>query len=165
MAVQRGVAAIAKFAAAARAAGASDIRAVATSAVREASNREEFRAAARAAGGVTVEVLGETEEARLIHLGVSRGFPLGDRVACIFDIGGGSTEFIVADEERPFFLHSVRLGSLRLYEQYLRDEDARSPRYGAMEKTASGLPFASTCPLVVLSAPRICEGRPDGSLT
>ncbi|MFY9779283.1 MAG: Ppx/GppA phosphatase family protein [Candidatus Baltobacteraceae bacterium] len=133
-AVQRGVAAIAKFAAAARAAGASDIRAVATSAVREASNREEFLAAARAAGGVTVEVLGETEEARLIHLGVSRGFPLGDRVACIFDIGGGSTEFIVADEERPFFLHSVRLGSLRLYEQYLRDEDARSPRYGAMEK-------------------------------
>ncbi|MGP6158990.1 MAG: HD domain-containing protein [Vulcanimicrobiaceae bacterium] len=133
-AVQRGVAAIAKFAAAARAAGASDIRAVATSAVREASNREEFLAAARAAGGVSVEVLGETEEARLIHLGVSRGFPLGDRVACIFDIGGGSTEFIVADEERPFFLHSVRLGSLRLYEQYLRDEDARSPRYGAMQK-------------------------------
>ncbi len=133
-AIQRGVAAIAKFAAAARAAGASDIRAVATSAVREASNREEFLAAARAASGVTVEVLGETDEARLIHLGVSRGFPLGDKVACIFDIGGGSTEFIVADQERPYFLHSVRLGSLRLYEQYLRDEDARSPRYRAMEK-------------------------------
>jgi exopolyphosphatase/guanosine-5'-triphosphate,3'-diphosphate pyrophosphatase len=119
--VQRGVAAIAKFAAAARAAGASDVRAVATSAVREASNREEFLAAVRAASGVDVEVLGDVEEARLIHLGVSRGYPLRGRVACIFDIGGGSTEFIVGDAERAFFLHSVRLGSLRLFDEYIRD--------------------------------------------
>src|SRR5271155_3229949 len=89
-AVQRGVAAIARFAEAARSAGASDIRAVATSAVREASNREEFLAAVRATSGVDVSVLDDVEEARLIHLGVSRGFPLGGRVACIFDIGGGS---------------------------------------------------------------------------
>ena len=123
-AVQRGVAAIAKFAEAARAAGASDIRAVATSAVREASNRDEFLAAVRATSGVSVEVLDDVEEARLIHLGVSRGFPLGGRVACIFDIGGGSTEFIVGDEDRPFFLHSVRLGSLRLFDEYLVDESA-----------------------------------------
>src|ERR1700719_4107231 len=65
-AVQRGVAAIAKFAEAARAAGAEDIRAVATSAVREASNRDAFLAAARAAAGVEVELLSEAEEARLI---------------------------------------------------------------------------------------------------
>ncbi|HMD02449.1 MAG TPA: Ppx/GppA phosphatase family protein [Candidatus Baltobacteraceae bacterium] len=131
-AVQRGVAAIAKFADAARAAGASDVRAVATSAVREAGNREEFLAAVRATSGVAVEVLTETEEARLIHLGVSRGYPIGDRVACIFDIGGGSTEFIVADGDRPFFLHSVRLGSLRLFDEYLRDGE--SPlRYAALE--------------------------------
>jgi exopolyphosphatase/guanosine-5'-triphosphate,3'-diphosphate pyrophosphatase len=120
--VQRGVAAIAKFADAARAAGASDVRAVATSAVREASNRDEFLAAVRATSGTEVEVLGDVEEARLIHLGVSRGYPLRGRVACIFDIGGGSTEFIVGDAERPFFLHSVRLGSLRLFDEYLRDE-------------------------------------------
>jgi len=121
-AVQRGVAAIAKFAEAARNAGASDVRAVATSAVREASNREEFLAAVRATCGIEIEVLDDVEEARLIHLGVSRGFPLGGRVACIFDIGGGSTEFIVGDAERAFFLHSVRLGSLRLYDEFLRDE-------------------------------------------
>ncbi len=133
-AVQRGVAAIAKFAAAARTAGASDIRAVATSAVREASNRDEFIAAVRATCGVTVEVLGDVEEARLIHLGVSRGYPLGGKVACIFDIGGGSTEFVVGDAERAFYLHSVRLGSLRLYDEYLRDDSATSLGYRALEK-------------------------------
>jgi exopolyphosphatase/guanosine-5'-triphosphate,3'-diphosphate pyrophosphatase len=133
-AVQRGVAAIAKFAEAARNAGASDIRAVATSAVREASNRDEFLAAVRATSGIGVEVLGDVEEARLIHLGVSRGFPLAGRVACIFDIGGGSTEFIVGDEERAYFLHSVRLGSLRLYDEYLSDETALALGYRALDK-------------------------------
>jgi exopolyphosphatase/guanosine-5'-triphosphate,3'-diphosphate pyrophosphatase len=132
-AVQRGVAAIAKFVEISRAAGAHEVRAVATSAVREASNRDEFLAAVRATSGIGVEVLSETEEARLIHLGVSRGYPLGERVACIVDVGGGSTEFIVADGERPFFLHSVRLGSLRLYDEYLNDESASALGYRALE--------------------------------
>ncbi len=123
-AVQRGVAAIAKFAAAAHAAGAADVRAVATSAVREASNRDEFLAAVKASSGLTVEILPEDEEARLIHLGVSRGYPIGDRVACIVDIGGGSTEFIVGDGHRPFFLHSVRLGSLRLFDEFLANGES-----------------------------------------
>jgi exopolyphosphatase/guanosine-5'-triphosphate,3'-diphosphate pyrophosphatase len=138
-AMQRGVAAIAKFAQAARDAGASDVRAVATSAVRESSNRQEFLAAARAASGVEVEVLPDVEEARLIHLGVSRGYPLRGRVACIFDIGGGSTEFIVGDADRPFFLHSVRLGSLRLYDEYLRDESAATIGMRALEKHVRAL--------------------------
>jgi exopolyphosphatase/guanosine-5'-triphosphate,3'-diphosphate pyrophosphatase len=120
-AVARGVAAIARFAASARAAGAVDIRAVATSAVREASNGDEFVAAVRASSGIEIEVLGDVEEARLIHLGVSRGFPLAGKTACIFDIGGGSTEFIVGDEDRAYFLHSVRIGSLRLFEEYVGD--------------------------------------------
>ena len=132
-AVQRGVTAIAKFAEAARNAGASHIRAVATSAVREASNRDEFLAAVRATSGIEIDVLGDVEEARLIHLGVSRGFPLAGRTACIFDIGGGSTEFIVGDEDRAFFLHSVRIGSLRLFDEYLSDESALSLGYRALE--------------------------------
>jgi len=131
-AVARGVAAIARFADAARAAGASDVRAVATSAVREASNRDEFVAAVRAASGVTLEVLDDVEEARLIHLGVSRGFALDGRLACIFDIGGGSTELIIGDAARSYYLHSVRLGSLRLFERYLAD--GASGGYPALEQ-------------------------------
>ncbi len=120
-AMQRGVEAISRFAGEARRAGAEEIRAVATSAVREAANRDDFLTAVHEASGVSIEVLSDSEEARLIHLGVSRGYPLYDRVACIIDIGGGSTEFIVADAQSPYFLHSVRLGSLRLYDRYLRD--------------------------------------------
>lgn len=129
-AIERGVAAIARFAEEARKAGAVEIRAVATSAVREAKNRTEFVSAVRSACGVRVEVLSDLDEARLIHLGVSRGFQLPEGGVCIVDIGGGSTELIVADEARPYFLHSVKLGSLRLYEEYLRD--GKSSGYRAM---------------------------------
>jgi exopolyphosphatase/guanosine-5'-triphosphate,3'-diphosphate pyrophosphatase len=131
-AIERGVAAISRFAEIARKAGAGEIRAVATSAVREASNRAEFVAAVRSACGVTVEVLSEHDEARLIHLGVSRGFQLSEGGVCIVDIGGGSTEVIVADDARPYFLHSVKLGSLRLYEEYLRD--GKDAGYRALRK-------------------------------
>jgi exopolyphosphatase/guanosine-5'-triphosphate,3'-diphosphate pyrophosphatase len=121
-AMERGVEAIARFNEAARARGAERIRAVATSAVRETENGGEFRDLVEARTGVQLEVLDGYEEARLIHLGVANGYPLYDRVACIIDIGGGSTEFIVADGEKPYLVDSVKLGSLRLYDAFLRDK-------------------------------------------
>lgn len=124
--IARGVDAIAKFADAARERGAERIRAVATSAVREADNGEEFRGQVEAQTGLQLEILDATEEARLIHLGVASGFPLYDRIACIIDIGGGSTEFIVADGDRPYLLDSVKLGSLRLYDQFLREATSQA---------------------------------------
>ena len=119
-AMERGVEAIARFNDAARDRGAERIRAVATSAVRETENGAEFRALVESRTGLQLEILDGLEEARLIHLGVANGYPLYDRVACIIDIGGGSTEFIVADGERPYLVDSVKLGSLRLYDAYLR---------------------------------------------
>lgn len=123
----RGVEAIARFAVVAREARADEIRAVATSAVREALNGREFVEAVQAASGVEVRIISGADEARLIQLGVSRGYPLHGRVACIVDVGGGSTEIIVADAERPRFLRSVRLGSLRLYEEFLAGHDPVDP--------------------------------------
>jgi len=117
----RGVAAIARFAKIAYDAGATRIRAVATSAVRDATNRAEFLEAVRLACGVELEILRDVDEARLIHLGVSRGFEMDDRLACIVDIGGGSTELIVADRHRPYLFESMRIGSLRMYEEHVRD--------------------------------------------
>jgi exopolyphosphatase / guanosine-5'-triphosphate,3'-diphosphate pyrophosphatase len=119
-AMERGVEAIARFNEAAHARGAQRVRAVATSAVRETENGEEFRALVEARTGLGFEILDGSEEARLIHLGVANGYPLYDRVACIVDIGGGSTELIVADGERAYLVDSVKLGSLRLYDAYLR---------------------------------------------
>ena len=119
-AMERGVEAIARFNEAAHARGAERVRAVATSAVRETQNGREFRDMVRARTGLELEILDGNEEARLIHLGVANGYPLYDRVACIVDIGGGSTEFVVADGERPYLVDSVKLGSLRLYDAFLR---------------------------------------------
>ena len=119
-AMERGVDAIARFAAAARERGAHRLRAVATSAVRETENGTEFRDLVEARTGVRLEILAGSEEARLIHLGVANGYPLYGRVACIIDIGGGSTEFVVADGDHAYVVESVKLGSLRLYDAYLR---------------------------------------------
>jgi exopolyphosphatase/guanosine-5'-triphosphate,3'-diphosphate pyrophosphatase len=129
-AMARGVEAIARFVLAARERGAERIRAVATSAVREAENGREFRAGVEAQAGIELEILDAAEEARLIHLGVASGFSIDDRTACIIDIGGGSTEFIVAGGDRPYLLDSVKLGSLRLYDAFLRDavDPARAAR-------------------------------------
>jgi exopolyphosphatase/guanosine-5'-triphosphate,3'-diphosphate pyrophosphatase len=123
--IERGVSTIARFVETARSRGATYIRAVATSAVREAANAERFVRAVEQVTGIRIEVLPELDEARLIYLGVARGFPIYDRLVCILDIGGGSTEFIVADAHRPYVLESVRLGSLRLYDAFLRGRDER----------------------------------------
>ena len=119
-AMERGVDAIARFNDAALARGAESVRAVATSAVRETDNGTEFRDMVAARTGLKLEILDGLEEARLIHLGVANGYPLYDRVACIVDIGGGSTEFVVADGDRPYLVESVKLGSLRLYDAFVR---------------------------------------------
>jgi len=128
-ATARGVEAIARFVRLARERDAERIRAVATSAVREARNGAEFASEVERLCGIPLEILDEREEARLIYLGVTRNFPLHDRLACIIDIGGGSTEFIVADDRRPYVLESVKLGSLRLYDAYLRGDSPPYPRY------------------------------------
>jgi exopolyphosphatase/guanosine-5'-triphosphate,3'-diphosphate pyrophosphatase len=129
-AMGKGIDAITRFVAGARSRGAERIRAVATSAVREADNGDAFRAHVEAEAGISLEILSAQEEARLIHLGVASGFPIYDRLACVIDIGGGSTEVIVADGERPYLLDSVKLGSLRLYDMFLRGKD---PKRGARE--------------------------------
>jgi exopolyphosphatase/guanosine-5'-triphosphate,3'-diphosphate pyrophosphatase len=133
-ALSRGVDAMERFAAAARSRGVENLRAVATSAVREAENGQEFVDAVRERSGIDVQVLTDIEEARLIALGVAHGYPIYDRLACIVDIGGGSTEFIVADGRRTYLLESVKLGSLRMYDAYLRDAPRSGYAYAKMEE-------------------------------
>ena len=93
------------------------VRAVATSAVREAKNREEIIQRARTEAGLNLEVVSGREEARLICLGVLHGRPARSRALCI-DIGGGSTEVASAIGERPTNLWSISLGAVRLTELF-----------------------------------------------
>jgi len=76
--------------------GAEEIRAVATAAIREASNGEQVAAAIGEAAGVRVDVLGEVEEGRLAFIGATKGLghPVEGRIGVV-DVGGGSTEIII----------------------------------------------------------------------
>ena len=91
------------------------VRAVATSAIREAKNGPDVVARVRTATGLELEVISGKEEARLIALGVLRGQPPRAR-NLVVDIGGGSTEIAVAVGDHPSSLHSVAIGSVRLTE-------------------------------------------------
>jgi exopolyphosphatase/guanosine-5'-triphosphate,3'-diphosphate pyrophosphatase len=88
-------------------------RAVATSAVREASNSGLLVERARRDAGIELETIEGVEEARLVHLAVSRKIPLRGRVLLV-DVGGGSTELFVVDKGRPSFSISLPLGTVRL---------------------------------------------------
>ncbi len=93
------------------------VRAVATSAVREAKNKDEIIRRARAEAGLNLEVVSGREEARLICLGVLHGRPARSRALCV-DVGGGSTEVASAIGERPTNLWSISLGAVRLTELF-----------------------------------------------
>src|ERR1700694_913206 len=88
------------------------VRAVATSAVRDASNQHEFIEKASAALGAPVEIISGPEEARLIHLGVQARWPQPDKRALIVDVGGGSTEVILSDHGTLSVAFSKPLGAV-----------------------------------------------------
>jgi exopolyphosphatase/guanosine-5'-triphosphate,3'-diphosphate pyrophosphatase len=102
------------------------VRAVATAAVRDASNQQEFIARASAALGTDVEIISGQEEARLIHLGVQSRWPHPKERFLIIDIGGGSVEIILSENERMAKAFSKPLGALRLQELFLRTDPART---------------------------------------
>jgi exopolyphosphatase/guanosine-5'-triphosphate,3'-diphosphate pyrophosphatase len=100
----------------------SAIRAVATSAVRDAANQDEFRARTQAALGVPVEIISGEEEARLIFLGVQQRWPDNNERMLIVDIGGGSTEFLLNDRGTFLEPFSRPLGAVRLTEVFLKSD-------------------------------------------
>lgn len=102
------------------------VRSVATAAVRDASNQQEFIARASAALGTDVEIISGQEEARLIHLGVKSRWPHPKERFLIIDVGGGSAEIILSENERMGKAFSKPLGALRLQELFLRTDPART---------------------------------------
>jgi exopolyphosphatase/guanosine-5'-triphosphate,3'-diphosphate pyrophosphatase len=98
----------------ARTYGAEEIVAIATSATREAKNQAEFVRRLRQEAGLNVRVISGLEEARLTYLGVASGFNLGDKQVLFLDIGGGSTELVLGNEQEPVVLESLKLGAIRL---------------------------------------------------
>src|SRR5262249_14817447 len=94
-------------------------RATATSAVREAKNRETIVERARREAGIELEVIEGVEEARLIELAVVRRLGLKDHTTLLVDVGGGSTELTVLEKARHAFSISMPIGTVRLLETLL----------------------------------------------
>ncbi|MGB7567835.1 MAG: HD domain-containing protein [Chitinivibrionales bacterium] len=101
-------------------AGPDDVRAVATAAVREASNREEFIERMHIGSGIVVDAIDAADAARLNYLGIQpflgKDLLLKRSHVLIAEIGGGSTEVCFLKREGTAFIQAYRLGSLRLRE-------------------------------------------------
>ncbi|MEX2260502.1 MAG: Ppx/GppA phosphatase family protein [Bryobacteraceae bacterium] len=98
------------------------IRAVATSAIRDSGNQDEFLARASEAIGTPVEIISGVEESRLIHLGVQSRWPQKNRKLVIVDIGGGSAEIVLSEEGRMAAAFSKPLGAVRLTEVFIKND-------------------------------------------
>ncbi|HEV8585244.1 MAG TPA: Ppx/GppA phosphatase family protein [Methylomirabilota bacterium] len=114
----RTAATVVEYVARARAAGATRVAIVATSAVREAANGRAFAAELERATGVAVRVITGEDEARLTLAGVAAGLGPLHGVSVTFDIGGGSTEFILARDGALVRAASLRLGVVPLAERF-----------------------------------------------
>lgn len=111
MALQRGWAALERFGKQLKNFESGRVRAVATSAVREANNGDIFLAGAERRLGFRIDVISGREEAKLVYAGVNHTMPGTEGVRLVIDIGGGSTELIVGLGDRPLLTESIAIGS------------------------------------------------------
>jgi exopolyphosphatase/guanosine-5'-triphosphate,3'-diphosphate pyrophosphatase len=132
---ERTAGAVTEYVARARRAAAERIAIVATSAVREAANGREFAARLEQTTGETVSIIGGDEEAALTLTGVLAGLDALDPAApaIVFDIGGGSTEYILARAGAAAMATSLRLGVVDLAERYPFPGRVDWPRFAALQ--------------------------------
>ena len=100
-----------------RATGIDDVRPVATSAIRDATNQEEFLKQARERSGLEIEVLAPEEEARYGYLAAVNSTTLADGVA--LDLGGGSMQLTCVADRHARDARSWPLGAVRMTERFL----------------------------------------------
>jgi exopolyphosphatase / guanosine-5'-triphosphate,3'-diphosphate pyrophosphatase len=112
--------------------GVHDVRIVGTSAVREAQNGAEFLAQVLSSSGRQVRVISGEEEARLTLLGVTQGLPVLKGDFLLFDIGGGSSEFVLSRAGRAPEAVSVKLGVVELAERFMDLGPVDHIRYDSM---------------------------------
>lgn len=102
---------------------ADQVRAVGTKALRSASNSDIFIREAEDALGHSIDIVSGYEEARLVYLGVAHDISADKGNPLIIDIGGGSTEFIIADKQQPRLLESLSIGCVTFSDKFLSDTD------------------------------------------
>lgn len=117
-AMHRSVEAIARMKEIALGYNVAQLRAIATCAVREAQNGPEFVDLVAERAGLMLEVISAEHEARLAYRSAAHAFDLSAATAAIVDIGGGSTEVVIASQGVIEQIATLRLGAVRLTEQF-----------------------------------------------
>jgi exopolyphosphatase/guanosine-5'-triphosphate,3'-diphosphate pyrophosphatase len=117
-AMARGLEALKKMHAEALALGAERIHGFGTSALRSARNGDDFIRRAKEETGTDITIIPGEEEAGMVLDGVRQAVAFGNKPMLVMDIGGGSTEFILATDRSLLWKHSFELGTTRLFERF-----------------------------------------------
>lgn len=130
-AIARTAGAVGEFAATARAHGVASIRIIATSAVREATNRRTFVAAIEQACGLKPEIISGEQEALWAFRGALTNPKLAHEPLLMVEVGGGSTQCIVGQRDEIHFRESYPLGAVRLLERLPHSDPPRPAELAA----------------------------------
>jgi exopolyphosphatase/guanosine-5'-triphosphate,3'-diphosphate pyrophosphatase len=114
---------------------ATHVRMIATSATRDASNRDAFTSMVRDTLGVAPEVVSGAEEAALSYAGAVATMSELQQPALLVDLGGGSTELVMGPQ--PLRAHSMDIGSVRMTERHLRDDPPSAAQIEAVVRDVS----------------------------
>jgi len=95
----------------------ANVHAFATSGIRSAQNGKEFTNKVKNELNLDIKIISGRKEAEFIYYGVREALTIGEK-SLIIDIGGGSTEFIIADDKKIFWKESFQLGAARLLEKF-----------------------------------------------
>jgi len=115
------------------------IIAVATSATREAANGAQFLQQIHQEVGLKVDLISGLEEARRIYLGVLSGMDFQNLPHIILDIGGGSTELILADNHDARFLSSTKVGAVRLTQDFITTDPVSPQQFAVLRAYIRGM--------------------------
>ncbi len=137
-AMMRGLGVIRHLVTLAKNKGYDRIVAVATSAVREAKNGGDFIDLVAEQTGLKIRVISGHEEARLIFLGVQQSVPMTEQPILAVDVGGGSVEVMAGSRDQLLHAKSLKLGAIRLAEQFLKRTPPSDGMLRSLEEAVSG---------------------------
>ena len=137
--MSKAIACLGRFKTLADSLGANSIVAVATSAVRESPNGQEFLQQIETEVGLIVDLISGPEEARRIYLGVLSGMEFHNKPHIIIDIGGGSTELILGDSEEPRSLTSTKIGAVRLTGELIASDPISETEFQYLQTYVRGM--------------------------
>ncbi len=130
------------------------VRAVATHATREAKNHRRLLREVERTSGIKIEIIDGIEEARLVFLGMRYGLALNNIPCLGVDVGGGSTEIIVAKDDEIKFVSSIKLGAVTLTDRFFKTsysdlafealKDHVHARLAPLQQEMSGLSYDRT---------------------